>query len=124
MAGGRPTDYRPEFCDIVIREMQNGASKTEVAYVLNICKDTLYKWAEKHAEFADALKKGKDLSEGWWRINGRVNLENKDFNPTLWYMNMKNRFGWKDKTESVATVTVKAETQDAIEFIKSRQKDV
>lgn len=106
---GRPSGYKEEYCQLVLKEMREGASIEEVAYELNVFKSTLYHWMENHPEFCDAIKKGIDFSEGWWRKEGRKNIRNKDFNSTLWYMNMKNRFGWKDKTETSATVTVKHE---------------
>lgn len=94
---GRPTKYNPKYCDTVIKEMSEGASLTEVAGELGICKDTLYQWQKEHSEFSDAIKKGVQLSEQWWQKVGRKSLWDKEFNYTGWYMNMKNRFGWTDK---------------------------
>ncbi len=106
MAGGRPTKYKPEMCQVVIDMMKEGASKTEVAAELDIVWDTLARWQVEIAEFSEAIKKGEKLSEAWWLRKGRVNLENKDFSPTLWYMNMKNRHGWSDKQETVHSGTI------------------
>lgn len=96
---GRPTKYRPEMCDVVIREMTEGASKEEVAATLGVAMSTFMLWQAENEQFSEAIKEGEAFSKAWWLKNGRVNLENKDFNYTGWYMNMKNRHKWADKQE-------------------------
>lgn len=108
---GRPTDYKPEYCSIVINLLKEGASIEEIALELDCNPDSIYEWMNVHEEFSDAIKKGRAYSKGWWLREGRTNLQNKEFSPTLWYMNMKNRFGWSDKNESTHNVTVKHEDQ-------------
>jgi hypothetical protein len=103
---GRPTKYKPEFCEIVIKKMKQGAAIKELPFYLDVCLDTIYEWRKVHADFSEALKKGEGFSEAVWMIKGRRSLRDKDFNYTGWYMNMKNRFGWADKTESTNNVTV------------------
>lgn len=78
---------------------KEGASIVELAVELGISKDTFYALSEREPEFSDSVKICKDLSENWWEKQGRTNLQNKHFNYTGWYMNMKNRFGWKDRND-------------------------
>ncbi len=99
----RPSKYKSSFCRQVVNLMKEGASKTEVAAELDINRDTLYLWCKKYPEFSDAIKRGEGLSQAWWERQGRTSLRDKEFNYTGWYMNMKNRFGWRDKNEQAIT---------------------
>lgn len=58
-AGGRPTDYRPEYCEMVIEAMASGVSLTAFAGMLRVSKDTVYEWMTRHSEFSDAVSRGK-----------------------------------------------------------------
>ena len=62
--------------------------------------DLWNRWMKEDDEFSVTIKKGRMLSESWWNKSGRKNLKEKDFSYTGWYMNMKNRFGWRDKQET------------------------
>jgi len=96
---GRPTKYKEEYCDRVPELMKDGMAMVEVAAKLDVCVDTLNEWRKVHEVFSLAVKKGIELSEAWWVRQGRIALRDSKFNSTLWYMNMKNRFNWADKTE-------------------------
>lgn len=109
--------YDPAMCDKVIELMAQGASKVEVCAELEICEETLYDWCREesprfHKEFSESIKKGEKLSQAWWERNGRINLENSQFNYTGWYMNMKNRFKWADRqyNENTGNQTVTVST--------------
>lgn len=97
---GRPTKYDPSVQSTVIKVMKEGASIMEVAAELGVSRSTLYEWVNKIPEFSDTIKKGEALSEAWWEKQGRTNLQNKNFNYVGWYMNMKNRFEWRDRRPS------------------------
>lgn len=106
---GRPSDYRPEYCDTVIELMKDGASKAEVCLELNCSFHTFILWQEQNEEFLQAVKRGLHLSKGKWEQIGRKAAFGtvEGFNATAWIFNMKNRFGrmddfgekWSDKQE-------------------------
>jgi len=79
--------------------MADGASQAEITAGLEISNDLFYRFMKEEPEFSETIKKGLVLCKCWWEKKGRKNLENSKFSATLWYMNMKNRFGWADKTE-------------------------
>lgn len=82
-----------------------------VAEIFGISYNTYLNFLKKEKEFLKSIKDLEKFSKAWWMSKGRTNIENKEFNSTLWYMNMKNRFGWVDKQEikhdgSMVTVNV------------------
>lgn len=83
----------------VLALMEQGGSREEVVGTLGISNDLFYRWLEEEPEFSETIKRGDQLCKLWWLSKGRTSLENKDFSATLWYMNMKNRFGWRDKQD-------------------------
>lgn len=107
--GGRPTKYQIEMCDKVVNLMKQGYSKYEIGLELDIDESSFYEYIKLHPEFSKAVKKGEWFSRGAWEKMGRENLKDKDFNSTLWYMNMKNRHGWSDKQDNNYNVNVKQE---------------
>jgi orotate phosphoribosyltransferase-like protein len=108
---GRPTIYREEMCEKVVELLKEGASIEEIGLELNVGYSTIYKWMDMYPEFGEAIKNGREYSKGWWLQQGRIALREKEFNSTLWYMNMKNRHGWADKNENTHNVSVEETTR-------------
>jgi hypothetical protein len=108
---GRPkivlSDLRDDWKEFITELFAEGGSQVEAYVGLGIDKDTFKRLVEEQPDFTETVKKGLEASEAWWTRNGRTKLSDKEFSYTGWYMNMKNRFGWKDRTET--DVTTKGE---------------
>ena len=87
--------------DVVRELMAQGYSKEAVAGGLKICKQTFYKWQEKHPAFAEAVRDGETLSWMYWENLGHRAMRGEvpGFNATVWVFSMKNLHGWKDRQE-------------------------
>jgi len=95
---GRPTDYKPEYCQMIIDHMAQGFSSTSFAAEIGQAKSTIGTWANNHPDFMAAKKVAEAACEKWWENLGKDGAEGKvrGFNVGSWIFNMKNRFGWKD----------------------------
>lgn len=56
---GRPSKYRPEFCEEVVAFMGEGYSLTAFAGKIGVCGDTVRQWQHDHPDFSVAVKKGQ-----------------------------------------------------------------
>ncbi len=100
---GRPRttidDLPTNWKDIMIECGQEGGSAVEVRCLLGIAQSAWETLLEDSDDFRLTEKKRQALCEVWWERQGRRMTTEGQGNATVWIFNMKNRFGWRDKTE-------------------------
>lgn len=98
---GRPSKYKPEYCEQLIEHMKEGLGYEIFAAVIGVCDDTLREWEKKHPDFSVAKKRGRALQAIWWHKLGRAASAGKveGFNATAFVWCTKNMLGWRDKHE-------------------------
>jgi len=107
---GRPTKYKPEYCQMLIDHMAEGLSFDAFAGKLGLERKTLYNWAKRYPEFKEAKQIGWDKNLFFWEkvgidgILGRI----KNFNAVAYIFNKKCRFPeWRERNseEGQARIT-------------------
>ena len=58
---GRPSTYRPEYCDLVKERMGEGLSLTAFAGSIRQSSDAIYDWIATHKEFSDAVTQARNM---------------------------------------------------------------
>lgn len=58
-ARGRPTKYKPAYCNEVIETMATGLSLTAFAGLIGVARSTINEWMENHPDFSEATRVGK-----------------------------------------------------------------
>jgi len=108
---GRPkedlTSLPKDWYKKVLELYSEGASDVEIKALIyqwrgSFSNNLWDRWFLDYSEFWETIKTGRILSESWWSKTGRLNLQNKEFSYTGWYMNMKNRFGWTDRVDQTS----------------------
>ena len=89
---GRPTLYRPEYCEQVIELGRQGKSPAQIAAALDVARATLGLWAEAHPEFLTAYTRAYDLAQAWFEDKGQAGLDAQGFNANLWAKQVSSRF--------------------------------
>lgn len=119
---GRPSLYRPEYCQMLIAHMSEGLSFETFAATIKTHRDTLYEWEKTHQDFSDAKKAAIEACQLYWEKLGKDHIINKSdsessfgmggssksrsLNAAIWVFNMKNRFKWRDKQPDESEVVV------------------
>jgi len=119
----------------IIDMSSKGASNKEVLAVLGLTKrmhDKLIQMAkeenpdEKTLKYAEICERAGELCEAWWTQTGREGLTlGKGFNSHLYFMNMKNRFGWGDNMKvDLGEETIVALQESIVNIAKGGTKQV
>lgn len=97
--GGRPTKYRPEYCEQLVAHMSEGASLLSFAAEIDVDRSTLTEWAKVHPEFSAAVTRGKAKCAAWWERIGRNLAMTGEGNATLVVFGLKNMGAeeWADR---------------------------
>lgn len=107
---GRPTSYKPEYCQLLLEHVCKGLSFESFGATIGVARDRVFEWAHMHPEFADAKKRAQDESLLWWEsqaIDGLRGDRNAPFNSAVWIFNMKNRHGWRDNRDVTLQADIK-----------------
>ena len=124
MPGGRPTDYKPEYCEEILKYFRISVTRQEVVKkiykkdgtveevlgdvpndiplfegfavdIADVCMETLEEWKKVHKEFSLAFKKCKLLQKRFLITNGIKNL----YNPAFAIFTAKNITDMRDQTD-------------------------
>lgn len=63
---GRPSGYKPEYCQLVIEHMKSGKSIAAFAAAVGVSRETIWKWGKAHPEFRNACEVAKDTAQIWF----------------------------------------------------------
>lgn len=82
---GRPTKYKPEYCDQAMKLCLLGAINEELAKFFDVAVSTIGKWIAEEKEFSDAIRDGREKADAqvakslYHRANGYSHSEDKIF---------------------------------------------
>jgi len=99
---GRPSKYKPEFCERVIELAKDGCGWADYAAEFEVDRASLFRWADEHEEFRTALSRAKVLEQQWWERAGRQGMMAERFNALVWKTSVQARFR-DDYTERTQT---------------------
>jgi transposase len=89
---GRPSSYKPEYCDKIIEYGKLGHSIAQMASELDVAKATIFDWRDLHPEFATALARAQTHSQAHWESLAKTHMGDKNFNAQLWLKSVGSRF--------------------------------
>jgi hypothetical protein len=106
---GRPTDYRPEYCELVISEMSKGISLGAFAGTIGVSRETVYKWRTERREFSDAVARARAAQQLWWELKLGRSRKGAETTASIFVLKNIAPDQWRDLKYTEHTHTVRAE---------------
>lgn len=123
---GRPSEYRPEYCEQARKLCAGGFTIQQVADFFGVTRSTIFYWAAHYKEFSDSLKIGAEVASDrveeslYHRAVGYSHPEEKlfchegeviraetvkhyppDTGAMVWWLKNRRPNEWRERTELV-----------------------
>lgn len=98
MPAGRPTKYKPEYCQGIIdyfHDSEGCPLIQDYAHSIGVNKTTLYEWEQNYPDFSNAIKTAREMQESKL-VSGALTGK---FQQAFSIFMAKNIIGWRDKHE-------------------------
>lgn len=106
---GRPSKYKPEYCEKVIQLGKLGKSVEQIACELDVGTRTMYEWRDVHPEFSHALETAKEFEQYWWETIAQTHMIEEQgaakLNASIWSRSMAARFPKKYRESTKTEIT-------------------
>ena len=89
---GRPSLYKPEYCEDVISMGKEGKSLAQMCSHFDIGRPTIDRWADDHEEFREALSRARAHMQAHLEVMGYTGMTADRFNGHVWIKTMQARF--------------------------------
>lgn len=90
---GRPTKYKPQYCQMLIDHMSTGKAFESFAASVDTSIRVTYEWRDQHPDFQQAYERGQAKSMAVWEALGMKGLTKPgSISASIWGFNMRCRF--------------------------------
>lgn len=97
---GRPSKYKPEYCEMMIAHTKAGGFFEGFAMSIDVTKETLLDWTTTYPDFSDAYKKASQAQlEHFQKLGYGLATGQVKGQVAAWCFMMKNMFKWRDVQE-------------------------
>jgi len=94
---GRPTDFKPEYCEMLIEHMKKTQTYESFSTELGVCRKTLYNWERDNPSFLHAKRIGKEFFErSMFNIGMSIATGKIKGNPACFIFLAKNTTSFRD----------------------------
>lgn len=123
---GRPSDYRPEYCEAVIARQSEGWSLAEFAASVGVSRPTIDNWAAAQPKFLEALTRAKAAEQSWWERAGREGMFADKFNAAVWKKSVEARFrdDYTERHENKTTVAADDSLKALVKWVDDNGRRV
>ncbi|WP_157035699.1 terminase small subunit-like protein [Sphingobium chungbukense] len=97
---GRPTDFTPELGEQILALMAEGLSLAAAAAELNIHRQRVYEWEDRHPEFADTVKLARSKRQAFLERRLLRASEGPVVTSTIFALKNAGQGDWRDKVET------------------------